>query len=58
MLQFMKKKDVEKLIQQTLEITHKFLLKEISKNNVIDYSYMDFEKYVDALNQFKKEQKQ
>ena len=52
MLQIMRKKDVEKLINRTLFITHQFL---ISQNKVIDSNLKNFDNYVKELNKFQKE---
>lgn len=54
-MQIMTKKNVEKLTNNILEVTHKFILKTLSENRIEAPKLNNYENYIKELTKFRKE---
>lgn len=56
-MQIMTKKNVEKLTNNILQVTHQYLLKTLSENKIESPKLNNYENYVKELTKFRKESK-
>ena len=56
-MQLMTRKNVEKLTNNILEVTHQYLLKTLSENKIESPKLNNYENYVKELTKFRKESK-